>query len=242
MMFIKSHQLEYEADKAMVRVSASTPLYAIISKSSAAIAVVEPAPQAQPQSQSQPLEEDSHGLDVSKMDLNEAGDAHLGGDTLAEDDDEWDDGEDEDGEGEDRDEYPPTTTTTSILGNITGGVWMGGSSQSSDIHLKIHRDGLQPLDTDDGFHINLPPPPLPPSSVGQVGATKSTWKPVYLPSPTAISSSSMATKSISEKIRIGREEKKKRKALGLGKKGSEAVDTGVNLTESSPAVLIRKDE
>eukprot|EP01036_Dinobryon_divergens_P027497 gene27497-36281_t len=236
-MFIKRHQLEYEADKALVRVSASTPLYAIISKSSAAVAVVEPAPQ--PQAQLQPLEEDSHGLDVSKMDLNEATDAPFDGDTLAEDDDEWDDGEDEDGEGEERDEYPPTTT--SILGNVTGGVWMGGSSQSSDIQLKIHRDGLQPLDTDDGFHINLPPPPLPPSSVG-VGATKSTWKPVYLPSPAAISSSSMATKSISEKIRIGREEKKKRKALGLGKKSSEAVDTGVNLTESSPAVLIRKDE
>ena len=237
-MFIKRHQLEYEADKALVRVSASTPLYAIISKSAAAVPVVETVlaqPPPPPPLQA-PLEEGGHGgLDVSEMDLN---------------DDELDEDDEEDGEGEDQDEYLPTTTTSSsssssssMLGNITGGVWMGGSSQSSDIHLKIHRDGLQPLDTDDGFHINLPPPPIPPPSAG-VGPTKSTWKPVHLPSPSATSSSSMATKSISEKIRIGREEKKKRKALGLvGKKSSEeAVDKGVNLTESSPAVLIRKDE
>ena len=242
-MFIKRHQLEYAADKALVRVTASTPLYMVISKSSAAVALVDidttPVPTAQPLE-----EEDTQGLDLTQMDLAEQTDPHLE-DEVDDDDDEEDEDERKDGDceedaGDGDDEYPPTAM--SILGGITGGVWMGGPSQAPDIQLKIHRDGLQPLDMDDGFHAKLPPPPPLPPSVGVGGASKGTWKPVHLPSPAASTSKSMATKSISEKIRIGREEKKKRKALGLGKKSNEVIDKGDNLKAPSEAVLIRKDE
>ena len=136
-MFIKRHQLEYAADKALVRVTASTPLYMVISKSSAAVALVDidtaPVPTAQPLE-----EEDTQGLDLTQMYLAEQIDPHH--EDEVDDDDEEDDRKDDDCEedaGDGDDEYPPTAI--SILGGITGGVWMGGPSQAPDIQLKMRK-------------------------------------------------------------------------------------------------------
>ena len=268
-MFIKSRQLEYESDKTMVRVTRSTPLYALISKSSSAVALTETESQAAAAEIS--ITEVNEQLQQNEIAINDDEGAPLDGgvNDVHGDDNEDDINENyrdeidellEESENEHIDEEWMNALSLSKLRNngelSSVAEILTGLSQPVDVQMKIHKDGLRPLDDldgDDGFHSKLPSstiakPSLPPDRQDE-GKKSGNWRPVSLPSPSAVSITSgkvaLADKSLSERIRIGREEKLKRKALGV-KKGDPGSAAAASLVGQSSvegdALLISKGE
>jgi len=112
--------------------------------------------------------------------------------------------------------------------SVVAGVWT--SSSTTEIAMKVSKEGLKPLDPGD-FDSHIDPIPTVTEAIltaPSTTASNSTWKPVVMSSSTILTKSSKGTKitdksDLAMKIRMGREEKLRMKAAGEKKPSKHAA-------------------